>query len=57
MAATAEEEAIIKKRYLTQTTMTQANLVPPFTKLTKRCASWPPPPRPEPALPHSAARS
>ncbi|GAB4815206.1 hypothetical protein N2152v2_002252 [Parachlorella kessleri] len=34
--ATPEEEAIIKKRYLTQTAATQANALPPFKKLTKR---------------------
>lgn len=36
--ATAEEEAIIKKRYLTQTAQTAANALPPFKRLTKRCA-------------------
>ena len=36
--ATPEEEAIIKKRYLTQTAATQANALPPFKKLTKRQA-------------------
>lgn len=36
MAATAEEEVIIRKRYLTQTVSTAANALPPFKKLVKR---------------------
>lgn len=36
MAATAEDEAIIRKRYLTQTVLGTANAVPPFKKLVKR---------------------
>lgn len=36
MAATAEDEAIIRKRYLTQTVLGTANALPPFKKLVKR---------------------
>lgn len=36
MAATENEEAIIRKRYLTQTVPTAANALPPFKKLVKR---------------------
>lgn len=36
MAATAEEEAIIRKRYLTQTVPTAANTMPPFKRLVKK---------------------
>ena len=35
MATLAEEEAIIRKRYLTQTVATASNALPPFTKLVK----------------------
>ncbi|KAL4422592.1 hypothetical protein ABPG75_008789 [Micractinium tetrahymenae] len=36
MAATAEDEAIIRKRYLTQTVLGTANALPPFKKLVKK---------------------
>ena len=36
MASNAEEEAIIHKRYLTQTTSISVNLLPPFKALVKR---------------------
>lgn len=39
MAATAEEEAIIKYRYLTQTVTTAAHVLPPLKSLAKRCVS------------------
>jgi hypothetical protein len=35
-AALAEEEAIIRKRFLTQTVATAATVVPPFKKLVKK---------------------
>ena len=34
--ATAEEEAIIRKRYLTQTVATAQGVLPPFKKLVKK---------------------
>jgi hypothetical protein len=36
MAAALDEEAVIRKRYLTQTVATAANALPPFKKLVKR---------------------
>lgn len=39
MAATAEEEAIIRKRYLTQTVQSGATTGPAFKNLVKKCAA------------------
>lgn len=39
MATSAEEEAIIKQRYLTSTVATAANTLPPFKRLVKKCAA------------------
>jgi hypothetical protein len=36
IAVSAEEEVIIKKRLLTQTTVARVNADPPLKKLTKR---------------------
>ena len=36
MAAPLDEEAVIRKRYLTQTVATAANTVPPFKRLVKK---------------------
>ena len=38
---TPEEEAIIKKRFLTHTATTAVSVQPPFKRLTKRCALSP----------------
>lgn len=36
MSSALDEEAVIRKRYLTQTVSTAANALPPFKKLVKR---------------------
>ena len=36
MAAQIDEEAIIRKRYLTQTVPTAANTMPPFKRVVKK---------------------
>jgi hypothetical protein len=37
VAVSADEEAVIKKRLLTQTTVARVNADPPLKRLTKRC--------------------